>query len=455
MVTDDLDGVLVCTNGTVAAQTPELALGGALGCGVRSRLLFQRQVGYVVVDTQGEHVLGLVLSQLFVYCEDRCRRSILGTQTVTAAGNNDVVLACVAQSGNNVEVQRLALCARLLGAVEDCNLLCGLRDSCQELVSSEGTVQTNLNQTNLLALSGQVVDNFLSDVADGAHCDDDALCVRCAVVVEQLIVGAQLCVDLCHVLFNDARYGVVELVAGLTMLEEDVAVLVRAAHDRMLRVQSALAERLNSVHIAHLSQVAVIPNLNLLNLVRGTETVEEVDERNTGLDGCQMRNSRQVHDLLRIGLAQHCETGLAASHNVRVIAENVQRVRSYGTRGYVEDTGEQLACDLVHVRDHQQKTLRSGVGGGQSACSERAVNRTSCACLGLHLDYLNRVAEDVLLASGSPLVNVVCHGARGGNRIDTRDFSKCIRHMSRSSITVHGLHFSCHVVKSSLMEITD
>src|SRR5699024_7591536 len=101
VVTDDLDGVLVCTNGTVAAQTPELALGGALGCGVRSRLLFQRQVGYVVVDTQGEHVLGLVLSQLFVYCEDRCRRSILGTQTVTAAGNNDVVLACVAQSGNN------------------------------------------------------------------------------------------------------------------------------------------------------------------------------------------------------------------------------------------------------------------------------------------------------------------------------------------------------------------
>ena len=189
--------------------------------------------------------------------------------------------------------------------------------------------------------------------------------------------------------------------------------------------------------------------------MRGTETVEEVDERNTGLDGCQMSNSRQVHDFLRVGLAQHCETGLAASHNVRVIAENVQRVRSYGTRRYVEDTGEQLACDLVHVRDHQQKTLRSGVGGGQSACSERAVNRTSCACLGLHLDYLNRVAEDVLLASGSPLVNVVCHGARGGNRIDTRDFSKCIRHMSRSSITVHGLHFSCHVVKSSLMEITD
>ncbi len=52
VVADDLDGVLVRANGTVAAETPELALGGAFCCGVRSRLLFQRQEGYVVGDAQ-------------------------------------------------------------------------------------------------------------------------------------------------------------------------------------------------------------------------------------------------------------------------------------------------------------------------------------------------------------------------------------------------------------------
>ena len=41
MVADNLDGVLVCANGAVAAQTPELALGRALCRGVRRRFLLQ------------------------------------------------------------------------------------------------------------------------------------------------------------------------------------------------------------------------------------------------------------------------------------------------------------------------------------------------------------------------------------------------------------------------------
>ena len=36
VVTDDLNGVLVSTNGTVTADTPELALNGALSCSIRS-----------------------------------------------------------------------------------------------------------------------------------------------------------------------------------------------------------------------------------------------------------------------------------------------------------------------------------------------------------------------------------------------------------------------------------
>ena len=446
MVADDLDGVLVRANGTVAAETPELALGGAFCCGVRSRLLFQRQEGYVVGDAQSEHLLRLSLGQLLVYSEYGSRRRVLGAQTVTAAGYDLVGDACVSQSGNNVHVERLALGARLLGAVEDCDLLRGLRDSCDQLVSAERTVQANLDQTDLLAVCVQVVDDFLCNVADRAHSDDNAVCVSSAVVVEQLVVGAELGVNLAHVLLYDARNCLVVLVGCLTMLEENVAVLVRAAHHCVLRIQSALAECFNSIHVAHFLQILVIPNLDLLDLVGGTEAVEEVDERNAGLDGSQVSYCGQVHNFLRIGLCEHGKAGLTACHNVGVVAEDVQSVGSNGTRGYVEYAREQLACDLVHVRDHQQKTLRCGVGGGESTCCQRAVYGACRTCLGLHFDNLYGSTENVLLTCGCPLVNAVCHRAGRGDRIDARNLGKRIRHMCRSGITVHGLHLSCHEI---------
>ena len=53
VVTDDLDGVLVGTNGAVAAQTPELALDGAFGSGVGRNLLFQRPLAVDQEDTAG------------------------------------------------------------------------------------------------------------------------------------------------------------------------------------------------------------------------------------------------------------------------------------------------------------------------------------------------------------------------------------------------------------------
>ena len=229
------------------------------------------------------------------------------------------------------------------------------------------------------------------------------------------------------------------------MLEEYVAVLVRAAHHSVLRVQCALAECFNSIHVAHFLQILVIPNLDFLDLVGGTEAVEEVDERNTGLNGSQMCYCRKVHNLLRVGLSQHSETGLAASHNVGMVAEDVQCMRCNGTSGNVEYTRKQLACDLVHIRDHQQKTLRCGVGGSERTCCQRAVYGTRRTCLGLHFDYLNGSTENVLLTCGSPLVNAVCHGAGRGDRIDTRNFGKRVRYVRGRSVAVHGLHLSCHV----------
>ncbi len=217
------------------------------------------------------------------------------------------------QSGDDVQVQRLAQGAGLLGAVQDGDLLAVSGRTFSRALEDERTVQTDLDQADLLAVGVQVVDDFLEHVADGAHGHDDAVGIGCAVVVEQIVVGAQLLVDLRHVLLDHGGQRVVNAVAGLTVLEEDVAVLVAAAHLRVLGVQSAGRGTPHGLHVAHFLQIGVVPLLDLLDLVGGTEAVEEVQERNVALDGGQVGNRRQVHDLLHVALGQHGEAGLAAA----------------------------------------------------------------------------------------------------------------------------------------------
>ena len=58
----------------------------------------------------------------------------------------------------------------------------------------------------------------------------------------------------------------------------------------------------DGVHVDHVLQVVVIPDCDLLDLVGGAEAVEEVEERNAALDGGEVRDRGEVHDLLRVGL---------------------------------------------------------------------------------------------------------------------------------------------------------
>ena len=206
------------------------------------------------------------------------------------------------------------------------------------------------------------------------------------------------------------------------------------------------AEGLHGVHVHHLGQILVVPDGDLLDLVGGAEAVKEVDEGDAALDGGQVGHRSQVHDLLHVALGQHGKAGLAAGHHVGVVAEDVQRLGGHGTGGHVEDTGQQLAGDLVHVGDHQQQALGGGVGGGQSARGQRAVDGTGGAGLRLHLDDLHGGAEDVLLALGRPLVHIVGHGAGRGDGVDAGYLGKGVADICRSIVAVHGFELSCHRV---------
>ena len=367
VVSDDLDRVLVCSNRSVSAKTPELALDHIGRRGIGSCGLGKRETCKIVYDTNGEVILGSRLAKVSVNREDRCGSSILRTKTVSAADNLDTGSAGLSKSGNNVKIKGLAKRAGLLGSIENCDLLNGCGNSLSKLLGNEGTVKSYLDKTDLLALSKHIVDNLFSNVANRTHSDDNAVCIGCAVVVEELIICAELLVDLAHILLNDCGKRIVISIASLSVLEEDISILSGASESRGLGVERAIAECLDSVKVNHISKILIIPRSNLLDLVRGTESVKEIEERNSSLNGSKVSDRAEVHDLLSIGLCEHRKACLTASVNVGVVSENVKSVGSYASCGNVNNARKKLAGDLIHVGYHKKKTLRSSVGRSKRA----------------------------------------------------------------------------------------
>ena len=72
----------------------------------------------------------------------------------------------------------------------------------------------------------------------------------------------------------------------------------------MLGAQGMILEALNSVPIQHLAQILIVQNLDLLNLVRGPEAIEEMLEGDGALDGGQVGNGSHIHSLLHAGRSQ-------------------------------------------------------------------------------------------------------------------------------------------------------
>ena len=176
----------------------------------------------------------------------------------------------------------------------------------------------------------------------------------------------------------------------------------------------------------------------------GAEAVKEVDKGDFALQRGQMCHGAEIHDLLHVALAQHGETGLTAGHDVGVIAEDVQRVGGHGTGGDMEHAGQLLCCDLIHIGDHQQQTLRCGVGGGQCTSAQRAVDSAGGAGLGLHLNDLDLGAEDVLQTVRAPLVNEVGHGGGRCDGVNGSDLGERVADVCSGVVAIHGFHFSYH-----------
>ena len=243
----------------------------------------------------------------------------------------------IIESGHNVFINWFADSTWFFGTVENSDSLNSLRNCCEEMLGGEWSVQTDLQETNFFALGIEVVNNFFKCFADGTHCDDNVFCVFSTIVVEELVVTASLLGDCFHVLFGDANNVFVVLVGTFSLLEEDIRVLVGTLYNWMFWVQTAFAECLNSIHVDLFFEEVFVHNFDLLNFVRSSETIEEVDEWHTGFDGSELSHATEIHNFLYAGGSEFSEANATAEHYIGVVTEDGQSVGSNRTSCYLEN----------------------------------------------------------------------------------------------------------------------
>ena len=440
LVADNLDGALVGTNGTIGTQAPELAGDGAFRGDVQGLFLRQGGVGHIIHNAYGEVVFGFSSLQVVEHSQSIARIEFLGTHAVTAADDQRTV-SLVVVDVPDIQVQRFAVGASFLGPVQNSNPFYGCRHGLEEMFGGERTIQMYVQHADFFALSVQDLGNFFHGLSAGAHDYYNVFSIGSTGVVEQLVVTAGQLADFVHVIFYDFRQGFVVFVYSFTGLEVNIRVLVGTTDYRMIRVQRIFTEFLQFIVINQFFQFIIVQQFDLLDFVRSTEPIEEVQERHMAFDGRQVSNCGQVHNFLNAAFCQHGKAGLTAGHNVTVVTEDVQRAGSQSSGCNVEYGGQQFASDFVHVRDHQQQPLGCSVGRGQSTGSQRAVHSTGSTCFRLHFHDLYRAIENVLLAMRSPFITCFCHRRRRSDRVDRCNFRKRIRSICGRGVAIHCLHF--------------
>ena len=278
------------------------------------------------------------------------------------------------------------------------------------MLDAERTIEVDADHAVLLAVGVCVVNSLASSLRSRTHQDDDLLCILSTIVAEEFVLAACALADGGHVLLHDSGNGIVVAVAALAMSKECLGILGHTLCLRMLRREGAGTELAEGFLVDEVANVVLFKKLNLLILVRGAEAVEEVDEGNTSLESSKVSNGAEVHHFLHAAFCQHGKASLTASHHIAVVTKDTQRVSCKCTGRNMEDAGQQLACNLVHIGNHEQEALAGSEGACEGTSLQRTMNGTSCTAFALH--FLNHycVAEEVLTTLSGPLVNMLRHG---------------------------------------------
>ena len=214
----------------------------------------------------------------------------------------------------------------------------------------------------------EIVDGFARSFSGRTHEDNHAIGFGVTIIVEETILATCDARDFVHVFFYNFRHSLVEGVRTFAVSKEGFGVFSHTASHRTLRREGAIAEIRESLLVNEGLQILSFEHFNLLDFMRSAETIEEVHERHASFDRSQVSHTSQVHHFLHRTFCQHGETCLTSRHYVLVVTEDGECVRGNGTSGNVEHAREEFTRNLIHIGDHQEKTLRCGKSRGQCTC---------------------------------------------------------------------------------------
>ena len=147
-----------------------------------------------------------------------------------------------------------------------------------------------------------------------------------------------------------------------------------------------------------------------IELVRGPEAVEEMEERHARLKRRRLRDQCRIMGFLYVGRGNEREAGGSGGHDVGMVAKDRQRRRGERPCRDMKHRWGQLPGYLEHVGQHQHQPLRGGEGRGHRSGLQRAMDSAGGPSLALHLLHLGDVPPDVLETFGRPLVGQFSHG---------------------------------------------
>jgi hypothetical protein len=429
---DDLDRVLVRADRPVGAEPvedgPEEARIRLVGLLAHD----ERRVRDVVDDADGEAAARRGFGSRLEDGAHHRGRELLRRKPVAAADDARAQLRPRrrrgVQRGDDVEIERLAGRARLLRAVEHGERLHGDRQHGEERRLAERPVEPHLHDADLLAARREPFRLFLRRLGAGAHDHDHALGLGMAVIFEEVVAAARQRGEALHRLADDAGHVQVEGIRRLARLEEDVGVLRRAADLRAVGREPAQAVHRARFGTDELREIGVGQLLDAADFVRRAEAVEEVQERHARTQRRRVADRRHVVRLLRVAGGEQRPPRLAAGHDVRMVAEDRERMGRQRARGDVDAARREFARDLVEVRDHQQQALRRRKGRREGPRREGAVEDARRPPFRLHLDDVGDPAPDVRLLRGRPLVRQLGHRGGRGDRIDRDRFAEPVGH---------------------------
>ena len=292
------------------------------------------------------------------------------------------------------------------------------------------------DNAHFLAFGTQVIDRLLDRLGHRTHRDDDILGIGIAIVNERLVLAAGNFADLDHRLGGHVGNRIVETVGGLTRLEIDVGILGGTARNGVLGIQRTLAELGECLLVEQSFECLVVDQLDLLDLVRSTESVEEMEERNACLERHDMRDTCQVHHLLHGRSGEHREAGLTRGHHVLMVAEYGKGMCGDGSRRDMEYARKKFSGNLVHIGNHQQQPLRCGERRGQRAALQRTVHGTRGTGLRLHLDYPDCFSENIFTTLSGPLIDKFRHRRGRSDGVNRRNLREHISYVGCRVITV-------------------